>query len=317
MNLIHSLPGLEHAHIVRPGYAIEYDFFDPKALKTTLETKSIQGLFFAGQINGTTGYEEAAAQGLLAGINAARQALNKDPFILRRDQAYLGVLIDDLVTKGVTEPYRMFTSRAEYRLSLREDNADWRLTELGRALGIVDDKRWEAFSKKRELVELEIQRLRSTWVNPRMVSPEASEKVLGKSIEREYLLSDLLKRPNVTYETLMSLPYLDGVDMPSGLPAGDAAEQVEVQVKYEGYIARQKDEILRAQSHDLQVIPKDINYSDIISLSFEVRQKLNQHRPETIGQASRLSGITPAAISLLLIHLKRTKYGSLTEVRAA
>ena len=211
----------------------------------------------------------------------------------------------------------MFTSRAEYRLSLREDNADWRLTELGRALGIVDDKRWEAFSKKRELVELEIQRLRSTWVNPRMVSPEASEKVLGKSIEREYLLSDLLKRPNVTYETLMSLPYLDGVDMPSGLPAGDAAEQVEVQVKYEGYIARQKDEILRAQSHDLQVIPKDINYSDIISLSFEVRQKLNQHRPETIGQASRLSGITPAAISLLLIHLKRTKYGSLTEVRAA
>ena len=317
MNLIHSLPGLEHAHIDRPGYAIEYDFFDPKALKTTLETKSIQGLFFAGQINGTTGYEEAAAQGLLAGINAARQALNKDPFILRRDQAYLGVLIDDLVTKGVTEPYRMFTSRAEYRLSLREDNADWRLTELGRALGIVDDKRWEAFSKKRELVELEIQRLRSTWVNPRMVSPEASEKVLGKSIEREYLLSDLLKRPNVTYETLMSLPYLDGVDMPSGLPAGDAAEQVEVQVKYEGYIARQKDEILRAQSHDLQVIPKDINYSDIISLSFEVRQKLNQHRPETIGQASRLSGITPAAISLLLIHLKRTKYGSLTEVRAA
>jgi tRNA uridine 5-carboxymethylaminomethyl modification enzyme len=314
IEIVRSMKGLQGAHVLRPGYAIEYDYFDPRALRASLECKSIGGLFFAGQINGTTGYEEAAAQGLLAGLNAALQVQGRDPWSPRRDQAYVGVLVDDLITRGVAEPYRMFTSRAEYRLSLREDNADLRLTEIGRALGCVDDRRWSAFCRKREAIEQELQRLRSTWVNPRLVDAAEAERVLGRRLEREYTLSDLLKRPEVSYEKLLTLvntntrplggPPVDGAEYPQ------VAEQVEISTKYAGYIARQRDEVARHEAHETTRIPSGLDYAEVSGLSIEVRQKLAAARPETVGQAARVAGVTPAAISLLLVHLKRFSRGS-------
>ncbi len=298
--LVRSIRGFENAHITRPGYAIEYDYFDPRGLRASLETKAIRGLFFAGQINGTTGYEEAAAQGLLAGINAGLLASDRESWSPSRDQAYLGVMVDDLITRGVSEPYRMFTSRAEYRLLLREDNADLRLTEMGRELGVVDDARWAAFSRKRDAVAQEKERLRSTWVNPKIVDVAAAERVLGQAIEREYSLLDLLRRPQVTYQSLMTLPGAG-----EGLSNAQMAEQVEIQAKYQGYIDRQQEEIERHHHYEALRLPPDMDYGKVHGLSIEVKQKLAQHRPETLGQAARVSGITPAAISLLLVYLKR------------
>ncbi|MEW8584826.1 MAG: FAD-dependent oxidoreductase, partial [Candidatus Thiodiazotropha sp.] len=298
--LVRSMKGFENAHLTRPGYAIEYDFFDPRDLQASLQSKHMEGLFFAGQINGTTGYEEAAAQGLLAGVNAVLHQRQQPPWTPRRDEAYLGVMVDDLITQGTIEPYRMFTSRAEYRLLLREDNADLRLTQIGRDLGLVDDSRWEAFARKREAIEREQQRLQGIWLTPGDVEPLQAEALLGGTLSKEACAINLLARPNVAYRQLMRLDKLGpGEDDPQVI------EQLEIQAKYAGYIDRQQGEIERQRANEAVSLPLDLDYATVRGLSSEVREKLQRHRPQTLGQAGRIAGVTPAALSLLLIHLKK------------
>ncbi|MFT3663843.1 tRNA uridine-5-carboxymethylaminomethyl(34) synthesis enzyme MnmG [Piscinibacter sp.] len=315
---VRSMDGLENAHILRPGYAIEYDYFDPRELTASFETRAIGGLFFAGQINGTTGYEEAAAQGLFAGLNAALQVRGEPAWLPRRDQAYLGVLVDDLITKGVTEPYRMFTSRAEFRLQLREDNADLRLTDEGRRLGLVDDARWAAFSRKRDALARESEKLKSTWVHPGLVTAADAERLIGKALEHEYSLAELLRRPGVAFDQVAELAAITkpeaGVSRETlraelGERLADAViEQVQIAIKYAGYIDKQNEEVERAAAYENLKLPAELDYAQVTALSFEVRQKLARHKPQTLGQASRISGVTPAAISLLLVHLRKGRF---------